>query len=33
MLVYTVEKLASKVPIGDDDEIVDFEETIVVDVE
>jgi hypothetical protein len=28
-----VEKLASEVPVGDDDEIVDFEETIVVDVE
>jgi hypothetical protein len=28
-----VEILASKVPIGDDDDIVDLEETIVVDVE
>jgi hypothetical protein len=28
-----VEILASKIPIGDDDDIVDFEETIVVDVE
>jgi hypothetical protein len=28
-----VEKLASEVPISDDDKIVDFEETIVVDVE
>jgi hypothetical protein len=28
-----VEKLASEVPISDDDEIVDLEETIVVDVE
>jgi hypothetical protein len=28
-----VEILASKIPIGDDNDIVDFEETIVVDVE
>jgi hypothetical protein len=28
-----VEELESEVPIGDDDEIVDLEETIVVDVE
>jgi hypothetical protein len=28
-----VEILASEVPIGDDDDIVDLEETIVVDVE
>jgi hypothetical protein len=28
-----VEKLAPEVPISDDDEIVDLEETIVVDVE
>jgi hypothetical protein len=33
LILEEVEKLASEVPIGDDDEIVDFEETIVVDVE
>jgi hypothetical protein len=33
LILEEVEKLASEVPIGDDDKIVDFEETIVVDVE
>jgi hypothetical protein len=31
--VAEVEELTSQVPIGDDDEIVDLEETVVVDVE
>jgi hypothetical protein len=33
LILEEVEKLASEVLIGDDDKIVDFEETIVVDVE
>ena len=33
LILDEVETLASEVPIGDDDEIVDLEETIMVDVE